>query len=86
MLSVYWAVIVRATPLVALPLPLVVLVNETVSLYEPAARLAALELIETVIVAVAPAAKVPLLEERVTQPCVAAALQLMLALPVFCNV
>ncbi len=60
-------VIVRLTTRVALPLPFVVFVKEMVSLYVPAARVLALLLMETVTVAEAPGATLPLLADNVTQ-------------------
>ena len=61
------ALTVRFTDRVVFPLLLVVLVKVTVSLYVPALRLLAEVLIEAVTVAVAPAARLPLVEDRVTQ-------------------
>jgi hypothetical protein len=43
-------------------------------------------LIETVTVVLAPAARVPLVEERVVHGCPFEAVQLIELLPVFCNV
>jgi len=77
---------VRVTERVVFPLPLVAFVNVTVSLYVPVLRLLAVVLIEAVTVAVAPAAKLPLVEESVTQLCVLDALQLIALPPVFWRV
>ena len=78
--------IVSDTERVVFPLPLVVLVIVTVSVCGPAASEFAPLLMETVSVAVAPAASVPLAAERVTQACVFAAVQLSEALPEFVSV
>ena len=63
------ALTVKLTLRVVFPLPLVVLVKVTVSVYgvAEAARLLAPELMDTVTVAFAAGAKVPLAEERLTQ-------------------
>ena len=58
---------IRLIPLVVFPTPLVLLVNVTVSEYEPAARAFAPELMDVVTVAVAPAARVSLVADRLTQ-------------------
>jgi hypothetical protein len=62
---------------------LVVFVKVTVSLYDPATRLFALLLIDTVTVVLAPAARLPLLDERSTQAAVLDALQPIDNPPVF---
>jgi hypothetical protein len=49
----------------------------------PVLRVLAVLLIEAVTVAVAPAARLPLMEERVTQFCVLEAVQLIALPPVF---
>jgi hypothetical protein len=77
---------VRLTDRVVFPLLLVVLVKVTVSLYVPALRLLAVLFIEAVTVAVAPAARLPLVEESVTQLRVLEAVQLMVLPPVFWRV
>ena len=77
---------VKLTGLVVFPLPLVVLVKLTVSLYGPAVRLLAPLLIETVTVVLAPAANVPLAEDRLTHDWPLEAVQLIELPPVFCNV
>ena len=64
-------------------LPLVVSVKVIVSLYVFGLRLLALLLMEAVTVVVAPAFKVPLVAERVTQACVFEAVQLIEVPPVF---
>ena len=74
---------VKLTGLVVFPLPLVVLVKLTVSLYGPAVRLLAPLLIETVTVVLAPAANVPPAEDRVTHDCPLDAVQLIELPPVF---
>ena len=63
-----------------------VLVKVTVSLYDPALRLLAAVLMETVTVALPPGAKVPLLDERLSQLWVFAALQLIEIPPEFWRV
>jgi hypothetical protein len=74
---------VSDTLLVVFPWPLVVFVKETVSLYVPAGREFAFELIETVSVVLPPDESVPEVLDRVTQftPTRWLAVQLMLVLP-----
>ncbi len=66
-----------------LPLPLVLLLKFTVSLKLPCVKLAAPLLTETDTAVLAPGAKVPLLGERVVQPCVFDAVQLIVDPPEF---
>jgi len=76
---------VKLMGLVVFPLPLVVFVKVTVSLYGVglAARPFALLLTDTVTVVLAPASSVPLAEERLTHAWVIDAVQLTELLPVF---
>jgi hypothetical protein len=77
---------VRLIGLVVLPLPFVVFVKLTVSLYVPATRLLAALFIDTVIVALAPAPRVPLAGVTVNHAWVFAAIQSIDVPPVFCSV
>ena len=76
---------VRLTDRVVLPLLFVVFVKVTVPLYDPGDRLFALLLIDTDTVALAPAAKLPLVGDTVYQ-LPFEAVQLIELPPVFCNV
>jgi hypothetical protein len=77
---------VRVTLRVVLPLPFVVLVKMTLSVWLPAARLFAPELNETVTVALPPAASVPPVDERLIHDCFLLAVHFTDALPGFCSV
>ena len=76
----------RPTEREVFPFPLVVLVKVTVSVGEPVSRLFALLLTETVTDTLAPADKLPVPDERVTQLLVFDTLQLIALLPVFWRV
>jgi hypothetical protein len=65
------------------PFPVVLFTKLTVSEYDPAARLLAWELMETVTVVLAPAANVPLLSDKLTQFWLFPAVQLNEEPPVF---